>query len=84
MGRARLVDEGPCHVMSESGLAKRDRRRVLRARGVADTAGCSDEVWPGRGGEYGGRGDSMTGNRRDLTVQVSSLLCGDSGGCDGS
>ena len=64
--------------MNESGLAKRDRCRVLRARSVADAAGCSDEVWPGRSGEYGGRGDSMTGNRRDLIVQVSSLLCVDS------
>ena len=72
------------HVMSESGLAIRDRGEVLRARSVADTAGCRDEVWPGRGGEYGGWGDSVIGNRRDLRVQVSSLLCGDSEGCDGS
>jgi len=70
--------------MSESGLAKRDRREVLRARGVSDTAGRGDEVWPGRGGDYGGWGDSVTGNRRDLNCQVSSLLCGDSKGCDGS
>ncbi len=70
--------------MSESGLAKRDSRKVLRACSVADMAGHSDQVWLGRSGEYGGRGDSLIGNRRDLTAQVSSLFWGDSEGCDGS
>jgi len=60
-------------VMSESGLANRDDRRVLRAHSVAYSAGCGDEVWPGRGSEYGGwvEGDR---DRRDLNHQVSSLL----------
>ena len=72
------------HVMSERGLAKRDRRGVLRARSVADMDDCSDEVWSGKADELGGWGGSVMGNRRDLTAQVSSLLCGDSEGCSGS
>ena len=72
------------HIMSESGLAKRDRRGVLQACSVGDMAGHSDELWPGGSGEYGGWGDSVMGNRRDLMFQVSSLLCGDSEGCNGS
>jgi len=44
-------------IMSESGLAKRDDRRVLRARGVAGVGGYSDDLVSGRCSEYGGRGD---------------------------
>ena len=34
------------HVMSERGLAKRDRHSVLQARSVGDMADGSDEMWP--------------------------------------
>ena len=44
------------HVMSERGLAKRDRHSVLQARSMADMADGSDEMWPGKGGELGGWG----------------------------
>jgi len=44
------------HVLSESGFAKRGRRKVLRSRGPAGAAGRGDEVWLGRSGEHGGWG----------------------------
>ena len=55
----RLVGEG--YVMSERGLAKRDRRGVLEARIVADMDDCGDEVWSGKADELGGWGGSMMG-----------------------
>jgi len=62
------------HVMSESGLANRDRSKVLRARSVAcgHEAGCWDEAWLGRGGEYGGRG-YIDRNREEIWWSGSPL-----------
>ena len=44
------------HVMSESGLANRGSRKILRARDPTGAAGRGDEVWLGRSGEHGGWG----------------------------
>ena len=43
------------HVMNESGLAKRDRRRVLQARGVicGHEIGCFGEAWLRKRGDVG-------------------------------
>ena len=60
------------YVVSESGLADRDSRKVLRAAGVADAAGCGDVVWLGRRSEHGGWGDNDK-DRRDLIARGSPL-----------
>jgi len=55
VGGVTSVDYG--HVMSESGLAKRESRGVLWAHSAAHSGERGGEVWLGRGSEYGGCGD---------------------------